>query len=331
MCPKFQTGWFRGNSDRKGRDIRVGASERKDKEREKSGEGALMQLMECDPTEEEEDTEYLAEKIMGVGTENESIDIEEITERARMWVKQRETELETHNCHIEETMESNSHKKEPSTDVVDLSSSDDDVEIHQRKKCDDFDFNITNVRSLTPNTAFEANAQDSLHKEPSEVSLSPSTTSTCYTSEEHSSDLDDVSAHSELKHFKTGPLASIWSYEGHVGPLISPEMGGSLREVYSRITMDTLSNKKYKGPVEKLNVTYDLYLAENYKKSQKPPPDYRVIIQSMSSNLPNMKSLNMLDKSYPDKIPFLFAVVSGGTVTFFSIDRVELPRYFRDI
>ena len=104
-----------------------------------------------------------------------------------------------------------------------------------------------------------------------------------------------------------------------------------MREVYSRLTMDPPTNTKYKGPVKELVVTYDLYLAENYKKSLNTFPDYRIIIQTFSSPLPNMKSLAMLDKQYPDQVPFLFAVVSGGTVSFFSLDRVELPRYFRDI
>lgn len=200
----------------------------------------------------------------------------------------------------------------------------------QQEATDDlecFSFNISDVRSLVPPSCVTTEPPP------------PSTTHTSYTSHQSSrsssstgsSGHDDVSAHSELRYFKTGPLASLWAYDGSVGPLISPEMGGSLREVYSRLTMDPPISTKYKGLVKELVVTYDLYLAENYKKSVKTLPDYRIIIQTFSSPLPNMKSLAMLDRQYPDQVPFLFAVVSGGTVTFFSVDRVDLPRYFRDI
>jgi len=282
--------------------------------------------------EDSPEAENMAAEIMGIGNENDNMDVEEIAKRARLWVKSKEIELNTDNSNTEViTRKENRRVEEPPTDVVDLSSSDDE-NIDTAKNLENLSFNISNVRSLTPDSLVKSLPPN--HQPERQWNISPSsglTTSSSTTSEDSDSDLDDVSAHSELKHFKTGPLASIWSYEGHVGPLISPEMGGSLREVYSRLAMDTLTNNKYKGPVEELTVTYDLYLAENYKKSQRPPPDYRVIIQSMSSNLPNMKSLNMLDKCYPDKVPFLFAVVSGGTVTFFSIDRVTLPRYFRDI
>jgi len=280
---------------------------------------------------ESPDAQTLAAEIMGVGNENDNLDVEDIAKRARLWVKSKDIERYANNTNTEViTSKENSNMEEPPTDVVDLSSSDDDT-IDATENHENFSFNISNVRSLTLDSTVEFLPPNHQHERKWNVSPSSGSTTSSSTREDSGSDLDDVSAHSELKHFKTGPLASIWSYEGHVGPLISPEMGGSLREVYSRLTMDTLTNNKYKGPVEKLIVTYDLYLAENYKKSQKPPPDYRVIIQSMSSNLPNMKSLNMLDKCYPDKVPFLFAVVSGGTVTFFSIDRVTLPRYFRDI
>jgi len=280
---------------------------------------------------ESPDAESIAAEIMGIGNENDNMGIEDIAKRARLWVKSKEIELNTNNGNTEViTRKENSRMEEPPTDVVDLSSSDDE-NIDTVENHGNLSFNISNVRSLTPDSSVKSLPPNRHLERQWNVSPSSGSTTSSSTSEDSDSDLDDVSAHSELKHFKTGPLSSIWSYEGHVGPLISPEMGGSLREVYSRLAMDTISNNKYKGPVEKLIVTYDLYLAENYKKSQRPPPDYRVIIQSMSSNLPNMKSLNMLDKCYPDKVPFLFAVVSGGTVTFFSIDRVTLPRYFRDI
>lgn len=45
---------------------------------------------------------------------------------------------------------------------------------------------------------------------------------------------DDVSAHEELRYLKVGPLASLWCYEGHVGPLIAPEMAESMAAIMAR-------------------------------------------------------------------------------------------------
>jgi len=207
------------------------------------------------------------------------------------------------------------------TDVVDLSSSEDE-DIQCEDPTSSLVLDICDVRSLVTSEPSSVISETRQYAS-SNISESSETHSSSY--------LDDVSAHSELKYFKTGPLASLWSYECNVGPLISPEMGSSLREIYNRILMDPPSCKKFKGPVMELKVTYDLFLAENYKKSQNWLPDYRVIVQKFSSSIPDSKSLINLDQKYPDEVPFLFAVVNDGTVTFFNVDRLELPRYFKDI
>ena len=143
---------------------------------------------------------------------------------------------------------------------------------------------------------------------------------------------DDISAHSELRYFKHGPLASLWSFEDKVGPLICPEMAGSMREIYNRIRMEP------PGPVFKesnhgveLEACYDVFLAENYKKNSRSPPNYRIVIQDFSSSMPSAESMCHLDRKYPDSVPFLFAILSGGTVSFFNVDRVDLPSYFNSI
>ena len=43
-----------------------------------------------------------------------------------------------------------------------------------------------------------------------------------------------MSAHDELRYMKFGPLASLWCYEGRVGPLIAPEMAESTAAVMAR-------------------------------------------------------------------------------------------------
>ena len=143
---------------------------------------------------------------------------------------------------------------------------------------------------------------------------------------------DDVAAHSELRYFKNGPLASLWTFDNKVGPLISPEMAGSVGEIFRRLRMDPLAREYVSVEDEdQLNVSYLVYLAENYKKSSRKPPKYRVILQNYSAPLPSPRALCHLDKMYPDSIPFLFAVVSGGTVCFFNMERVELRAYFKNI
>ena len=57
---------------------------------------------------------------------------------------------------------------------------------------------------------------------------------------------DDVSAHSELRYLKVGPLASLWCYEGQVGPLMAPEMADSMAAVMAR-TQVSLSAQSWAG------------------------------------------------------------------------------------
>jgi len=143
---------------------------------------------------------------------------------------------------------------------------------------------------------------------------------------------DDISAHSELKFFKYGPLASLWSNEANVAPLICPEMAGSLREIYNRLRMEPHENKvDTSQDDDNLHVVYDVFLAENYKKTVSQKPDYRIIIQKFTSSLPCPRDLYKLDKKFPDAVPFLFAVINGGTVSFFNVDRIELPFYFKQL
>ena len=80
-----------------------------------------------------------------------------------------------------------------------------------------------------------------------------------------------------------------------------------------------------------LSVTYDVYLAEHFKKNTKKSPSYRVVIQEFNSPLPSPRALCDLDQRYPDSVPFLFAVVSGGTVCFFNMERIELRSYYQKI
>ena len=144
---------------------------------------------------------------------------------------------------------------------------------------------------------------------------------------------DDVAAHPELRNFKFGPLASLWSMEDKIGPLICPEMSGSMREIFNRLRMEP----RERNPMnlddddQKLSVSYNVFLAENFKKNAKRAPDYRIVIQNYGDTLPSQRKLADLDQRFPDKVPFLFAIVSVATVSFFCVDRVELPSYYRNI
>ena len=110
-------------------------------------------------------------------------------------------------------------------------------------------------------------------------------------------------------------------------------MASSMREIYNRLRMEppetTFPSAGDGG--DSLDACYDVFLAENYRKQTRSPPDYRVIIQSFNSALPSPQVLCDLDRKYPDNVPFLFAIVSGGTVSFFNVDRVDLPSYFKKI
>ena len=110
-------------------------------------------------------------------------------------------------------------------------------------------------------------------------------------------------------------------------------MAGSVREISGRIQMDPTERNYSISELEEdvLVVTYDVYLSENYKKNSNKSPSYRVVIQDFNSSLPSPRALCDLDQRYPDSVPFLFAVVSGGTVCFFNMERIELRSYYKDI
>ena len=250
-------------------------------------------------------TEEDAEKIMGIGScdnsqgDGEQIDFDELAARAKAWIAQcnqrKESEKRTTNC------DSNAGDQT----IRDLSR-----EVREWRKKNQGD--IEEVVDI-----------GSSDEEMSEEERSDSSSS-FYS--------DDISAHSELRYFKHGPLASLWYFEDKVGPLICPEMAGSMREISNRLRMEppetVFRDNKH---CDKLGACYDVFLAENYKKNSNTPPDYRVVIQSFSSSLPSAQSLCHLDRMYPDLVPFLFAIVSGGTVSFLSVDRVDLPSYYNSI
>ena len=268
-------------------------------------------------------TENVAQNIMGIADEDTNDDsndnqvsqeqnFEELAARAREWIAKRTTQNDVSDNdfvdHASERLNNGSeilkdltekakewrkesYKTNDNVDFVDLGSSDEEITDEVEKHEDH----------------------------------SRSESSSSYYS-------DDISAHSELRYFKYGPLASLWTFEDKIGPLICPEMGGSMREIYNRLRMEPPEPVFKTGEDEtRLQATYNLYLSENYKKNSKSAPDYRIIIQKFTASLPSPAALCDLDRTYPDAVPFLFAIVSGGTVSFFNVDRVDLPSFYRNI
>lgn len=161
----------------------------------------------------------------------------------------------------------------------------------------------------------------------SDESDSTSSSSSSRSSSESSSDShDDVSAHDELRYLKVGPLASLWCYEGFVGPLIAPEMADSMAAVMARTQMSPAPRKSFpRSRSEPLTVSFDCYREARYRKSVATVPDYRIVIVDFHHHLPNASQLSELDNRFLVQAPVLFAVVNCGTVSFFSADRISLP------
>ena len=49
-------------------------------------------------------------------------------------------------------------------------------------------------------------------------------------------------------------------------------------------------------------ISYDIYLAEHYRRQPPSPPDYRLLLQQAAQPLPSYKQLALLDKELPDKV-----------------------------
>lgn len=242
----------------------------------------------------------------GKRTSDEQIDFKDLAARAKAWMTQCNERKE-------------SEKKEANCDK------NTDTEERQRE----------HQTAEAKNEGIEKNQKVMEHLELVELGSSDEELEDVVTDRSDSSSSyysDDISAHSELRYFKHGPLASLWSFEDKVGPLICPEMSGSMREIYNRIRMEP-PEPHFKGRVHgvELKACYGVFLAENYKKNSRTPPNYRIVIQDFSSSLPSAQLMCHLDRKYPDSVPFLFAVLNGGTVSFFNVDRVDLPSYFNSI
>merc|ERR1712123_406650 len=82
---------------------------------------------------------------MDIKDKSSGIDLQDIAMRAKMWVQNKRGEAERPIQEI-----GGKFRQEPVTDVVDLSSSDDEAENRRATPTEDFSFSISDVRSLIP-------------------------------------------------------------------------------------------------------------------------------------------------------------------------------------
>ena len=260
----------------------------------------------------------IAEDVMGIGGcdnsiegeeqgSGEKIDFDDLAARAKAWIAQ---------CNVRKALDNAETNCDINAGAIEKSKQD------LLNKSKDNKTIMNNLKKVEVGDFVDLGSSDEeMEDDDNERSVSSS-----------SDYSDDISAHSELRYFKHGPLSSLWNFEDKVGPLICPEMAGSMREIYNRLRMEP-PEPVFKDSSDgvKLEAYYDVFLAENYKKNSKTPPNYRIVIQDFSSSLPSAQSMCHLDRKYHDSVPFLFAIVSGGTVSFFNVDRVDLPSYFKSI
>jgi len=147
-----------------------------------------------------------------------------------------------------------------------------------------------------------------------------------------SSELDDVSAHSELRLLKQSSLGSLWRYEGSVGPLISPEMAESMAAVNQRINICPEPRKNFRQSKAKpLEISFDCYKhSTSFKKTSVQLPDYRVVVLDFKAPVPDSAELIQLHTALHDQAQILLAVVNNGTVSFSTFNDVDLPTFIDD-
>ena len=281
------------------------------------------------PTQTSNNVENLAESIMGVGAYDpgeeviptEEIDFEDLAARAKKWIEESSKKTSQNVIGNKRSKEETDCDKADANAIYQADQARKWIEKGKKKNLNDIGRGVDELGIVIDDDTDYVDLGSSGEEDEDR----PTSSSSCYS--------DDVSAHSELRHFKDGPLGSLWTFEDKIGPLICPEMASSMREIYNRLRMEPpeIAFPSAGDGGDSLDACYDVFLAENYRKQTISPPDYRVIIQSFNSALPSPQVLCDLDRKYPDNVPFLFAIVSGGTVSFFNVDRVDLPSYFKKI
>ncbi|XP_026324772.1 uncharacterized protein LOC113233785 isoform X2 [Hyposmocoma kahamanoa] len=78
-----------------------------------------------------------------------------------------------------------------------------------------------------------------------------------------------------------------------------------------------------------LIIDFDVYNrdVQNFKKSNKPKPHFRVICTSENYKFPSGSDVDTIHAQYEDNVPILFAIVGVGSVSYLQINPNNLPMY----
>ncbi|XP_072931796.1 uncharacterized protein Tsen54 [Epargyreus clarus] len=93
--------------------------------------------------------------------------------------------------------------------------------------------------------------------------------------------------------------------------------------------LSVIENNKEVAGGTNLTVDFDVYNrdVQNFKKSNRPSPHFRVICIEESSILPSGADVACLHAKYKDNVTIMFAVVGTGSISYLQVNPLDLPIY----
>jgi len=110
-----------------------------------------------------------------------------------------------------------------------------------------------------------------------------------------------------------------------VQPLIKPKHCKTTGSVLSALQIFAPYCPQVSEDVPKIKISFDMYLAADFRKSQRGLPQFRIAVFGGSEPVPSPAQLQELQSRFQDRVPVLRAVVTPGSVVFYSCANVSLP------
>ncbi|XP_023944638.2 uncharacterized protein LOC112050578 [Bicyclus anynana] len=112
-----------------------------------------------------------------------------------------------------------------------------------------------------------------------------------------------------------------------IDSIVKPEDCADLQSVLKKLSII----KSDKSVTDKCNlaIDFDVYNrnVQNFKKSNRPTPHFRIICINESSNLPAGEEIAALHTKYADNVTIVFAIVGIDSISYVQINPTDLPVY----
>ncbi|KAM3959177.1 tRNA splicing endonuclease subunit 54 [Aphomia sociella] len=109
--------------------------------------------------------------------------------------------------------------------------------------------------------------------------------------------------------------------------IIKPEDCTNMESVLKKLSI--ITNNKDVDSESYLSIDFDVYNrdVQNFKKSNRPIPHFRVICVNESSSFPLAADVAALNSKYVDEVPIVFAAVGVSSISLLQVIPNDLPMY----